>query len=72
MRLKLSIFVSAAAIAAGTTVLLANAPASAIACPPGTRAQTVTVKPAGRQVTVCVPYQQCDPAACPSTAPPQS
>ena len=39
----------------------AAAPASALNCPDGTQPRPL---PTGQNV--CVPYQHCDPAACPS------
>jgi hypothetical protein len=72
MRLKMSLVAIAATAAGGVGFLFANAPANAVACPPGFRQQTVlTVPVTGNEVRPCLPYQQCDPGACPSTAPPQ-
>jgi len=67
----MSLVALAATAVGGVGFLFANAPANAVACPPGFRQQTVTVPVTGTQTHPCVPYQQCDPAACPSTAPAQ-
>ncbi len=53
-----------AAIAATGSILVGSAPASAINCPAGTRAETVHVPGTDRTVTVCNPIIYCDPAAC--------
>ena len=71
MRLKLSLVAAAATVAGGVGFLFANAPANAAVCPPGFKPRTITVPVTGTQASPCLPYQQCDPGACPSTAPPQ-